>query len=110
MCAILVAIPRGAMERHRKQIASTLVLASALIAAIGTFLLPPSLQAQPQAQPKGIDLALLAKAKAGDASSQVSVGNAYAKGEGVPQDYAQAAVWYRKAAEQGDAKAQYSLG
>ena len=43
------------MERHREQLASTLVLASALIAAVATFLLPPSLQAQIQAQPKGID-------------------------------------------------------
>jgi hypothetical protein len=31
-------------------------------------------------------------------------------GAGVPQDYAQAALWYRKAAEQGDAEAQWSLG
>jgi TPR repeat protein len=28
----------------------------------------------------------------------------------VPQDYAQAALWYRKAAEQGDADAQFDLG
>jgi TPR repeat protein len=34
----------------------------------------------------------------------------YAEGRGVPQDYAKAAVWFRKAAEQGDAYAQYSLG
>ena len=31
-------------------------------------------------------------------------------GEGVPQDYAEAARWYRKAAEQGLAEAQYDLG
>ena len=29
---------------------------------------------------------------------------------GVPQDRAQAAAWYRKAAEQGDAQAQFNLG
>jgi hypothetical protein len=34
----------------------------------------------------------------------------YARGEGVPQDYVQATGWYRKAAEQGDAEAQISLG
>ena len=34
----------------------------------------------------------------------------YANGQGVPQDYAQAAVWYRKAAEQGDADAQTIVG
>ena len=31
-------------------------------------------------------------------------------GQGVPQDNAQAAAWFRKAAEQGDADAQYTLG
>ena len=33
----------------------------------------------------------------------------YAKGNGVPQDYAEALKWYRKAAEQGYALAQYNL-
>ena len=32
------------------------------------------------------------------------------KGAGVPQNYAEALNWYRKAAEQGDAVAQHSLG
>jgi TPR repeat protein len=98
------------MERHRKQIASTLVLASALIAAVATFLLPPSLQAQTQAQPKGIDPALLARANAGDAKSQFLVGSAYYMGESVQWDLAQAETWYRKAAENGDSTAQFALG
>ena len=34
----------------------------------------------------------------------------YANGRGVPQDKAQAVKWYRKAAEQGYAAAQYNLG
>jgi len=34
----------------------------------------------------------------------------YAKGQGVLQDDAEAAYWYRKAAEQGYAGAQYNLG
>jgi hypothetical protein len=34
----------------------------------------------------------------------------YLNGQGVPQDYAQALYWYRKAAEQGDADTQSSLG
>ena len=34
----------------------------------------------------------------------------YEHGRGVPQDYAQAAVWYYKSAEQGDGLAQWSLG
>jgi TPR repeat protein len=34
----------------------------------------------------------------------------YANGLGVPQDDTQAVAWYRKAAEQGDAVGQQSLG
>jgi TPR repeat protein len=34
----------------------------------------------------------------------------YANGQGVPQDYAEAVKWFRKAAEQGNAMAQYNLG
>jgi len=34
----------------------------------------------------------------------------YSFGKGVPQDYVAAARWYRKAADQGDAKAQIKLG
>ena len=34
----------------------------------------------------------------------------YSEGQGVPQDYAAAVKWYRLAADQGDAYAQYNLG
>ena len=34
----------------------------------------------------------------------------YAKGTGVAQSYEKAVEWYRKAAEQGLARAQYNLG
>ena len=37
-------------------------------------------------------------------------GHRYADGLGVPQDIAEAAEWYRKAADQGDVKAQTNLG
>jgi TPR repeat protein len=33
----------------------------------------------------------------------------YANGQGVPQDYGEAIRWYRKAAEQGFADAQFNL-
>ena len=39
----------------------------------------------------------------GDASAQFSLGFAYATGEGVPQDDAQAVAWFRQAADQGHA-------
>ncbi len=54
--------------------------------------------------------ALSVKANAGDADAQYNLGSAYDLGQGVPQDNAQAAAWYRKAAEQGHAAAQYNLG
>jgi uncharacterized protein len=34
----------------------------------------------------------------------------YDNGNGVVQDYAEAVKWYRLAAEQGNAQAQYNLG
>lgn len=34
----------------------------------------------------------------------------YSAGRGVPQDYAQAATWFGKAAEQGHADAQFNMG
>ena len=34
----------------------------------------------------------------------------FSNGRGVPQDYAEAARWYRLAADRGDAPAQYNLG
>ena len=38
------------------------------------------------------------------------LGVMYANGQGVKQDYAKAVELYQKAAEQGDASAQYNLG
>jgi TPR repeat protein len=72
-------------------------------------------------QTKAVDPAVFAKAKAGDPAAEYRVGWHYEHpdaiwGEGFtesgssPHDYAQAAFWYRKAAEQGYAPAQYDLG
>ena len=49
-------------------------------------------------------------AEQGNANAQNNLGLMYKRGEGVPQDYAEARKWYRKAAEQGLADAQYNLG
>jgi len=46
----------------------------------------------------------------GEASAQFCLGIAYEHGQGVPQNYEEAAKWYRMAAEQGHAFAQFSLG
>jgi uncharacterized protein len=40
-------------------------------------------------------------AEQGVAPAQHDLGVMYANGQGVPQDYATAVSWYRKAAEQG---------
>jgi len=81
-----------------------------LLVAISLALYASPLQAQSQTPVTGIPQKLLAKAKAGDADAQFSLGWLYDQGQGVTQDYAQAAAWYRKAAEQGDASAQFNLG
>ena len=46
----------------------------------------------------------------GDAIAQGNLGFMYYSGQGVPQDYGEAAKWYRLAAEQGNATAQSNLG
>lgn len=52
----------------------------------------------------------LGQATAGDAEAQNYVGEIYHKGLGTDPDYAQAAVWYEKAAAQGSKRAQINLG
>jgi hypothetical protein len=49
-------------------------------------------------------------AEAGNTLAQVALGDMYSLGAGVPQDYAEAAKWYRMAADRGNAAGQYSLG
>lgn len=54
---------------------------------------------------------LLPKARAGDVVAQTYVGEIYEKGLGIAgPDYAEAASWYRKAAENNHGPAQTSLG
>jgi len=50
------------------------------------------------------------QADGGDAEAQFRLGLKYANSEGVARDYAQAAVWYLKAADQSHALAQFNLG
>ena len=45
----------------------------------------------------------------GDPEAQMEMGEFYANGDGVVQDYAEAVKWYRKAAEQGYVEAQVNL-
>jgi len=50
------------------------------------------------------------RADQGDTIAQFNLGLMYNDGERVPQDFGQAAAWYRQAADQGFARAQYNLG
>lgn len=49
-------------------------------------------------------------AEAGDSRAQYQLALMYFRGEGLPQDYEKAALWYRRAAERGDVDAQLNLG
>jgi len=49
-------------------------------------------------------------AEQGNAYAQDNLGVMYEYGQGVPQDYAEAVKWFRKAAEQGYAPSQFKLG
>jgi TPR repeat protein len=77
-----------------------------------TFNSTPSTPSSSQANVSAaaITPTMLSEAKSGDAAAQFNLGILYKDGQGVPQDFAQAAVWFRKAAEQGDAHAQFCLG
>lgn len=55
-------------------------------------------------------LNLRAKAEAGDASAQNSLGCAYHNADGVERDYAKAMEWYLKAAAQGEMYAESNIG
>jgi S1-C subfamily serine protease len=51
-----------------------------------------------------------AKAESGDVEAQFILAVHYFNGQGVTQDYTEAAKWNRRAADQGDANAQFNLG
>ena len=53
---------------------------------------------------------LQAAAAHGDPAAMYELGVAYKKGNGVPKDYSQAVVWFRKAAAAGNADAMNYLG
>jgi TPR repeat protein len=62
------------------------------------------------APPDGKELETLqTKARQGDTDAQIRLGDLYAKGRGVQQNYAQARMWYEKAAAQGHPIAQNNL-
>ena len=76
---------------------------------------PPAQQPQPSAQTANPERtsdysALIKKAETGDAVAQHYLGMMYLFGKGAPQDFAKAFEWVQKAAMQGNAPAQTTLG
>jgi TPR repeat protein len=49
-------------------------------------------------------------ANQGDTDAQCAIGDLYAEGNGVPQDYSEAVEWHRMAAEKSNDAAQAQLG
>lgn len=118
--ALLVYVPElSGKERRIKYRAVSLQVASAAQPSEPdtepTATAPPPSPAQPLANtestPSAENIATLKEqAATDDAETQFHLGTLYETGNGVPQDYAQAVLWYRKAAEQNLAIAQYRLG
>jgi TPR repeat protein len=59
---------------------------------------------------RAIAAILLVSADQGDAVVEFLLGDQYANGKGVPQDYSEAMLWFQKAAEQGHPVAKLYLG
>ncbi len=70
----------------------------------------PSDRASSVNQPNAVVRVLLDDATRGEVNAQAALGDIYRKGSLAPKDDAEAAKWYRRAAEQGDAHAQFNLG
>lgn len=83
--------------------------AMAFIILLTTLLLPVgSSIAFPPVGSKDLQT-LQTQANQGIAEAQNGLGELYAKGKGMPQDYDQARLWYEKAAAQGHPHAQNNL-
>ena len=85
------------------------VRATVAVAAVSLSVLGPPVRAQDT--PSTQELAdLRARAEAGEAQAQFTLGRRYGAYESGPQDAAEAVRWYRLAAGQGEAGAQNNRG
>ena len=72
---------------------------------------PTQTSTQATAPLTGTDFySLTESATAGDPQAQFALANDYFRAVGVPQDYAQALLWFAKSADQGSAPAENQLG
>lgn len=105
-CRAVEALPSwGGEERHSCYLAAMKLRFSALIVVMWLFWPLMSCFADSD------NLAeIIQKAEQGDVEAQVTLGNKYHYGQGVPKSASKAIKWFRKAAEQGSARGQSDLG
>src|ERR1700680_2139915 len=91
----------------RATVAALLVFA---LVSVARAQAPVQTSNQASALPADNDFyAMREPAAKGDAQAQFALGIHYYRGLGVPQDYAQALLWFAKSADQGFAPAQNQL-
>jgi TPR repeat protein len=98
------------MERLRQQVLLGCVLLFALAGQAMAASLSDAERAYSAGEYVKAAKLYLPLAKKGDAKAQLGLGVIYYLGQGVPQDYKEAASWLRLAAKQGRAMAQNILG
>lgn len=87
------------------------VLAAGSILALTPGCRPPNGPGVAQTADRAVDLNdAKRRAQAGEPEGQYLLGRAYARGQGVAEDYREAARWYELAARQDHAAAQTALG
>jgi len=89
--------------------ATALALVSALLVS-GLFLKVLAARVPSSEADANRALATMRLARHGDPAAQSMLGLQFANGQGLPKDVRAAAAWYRRAAQQGDVKAQRELG
>jgi TPR repeat protein len=85
-------------------------MAKKLFIALPLLALILSISLQPVVTQAAVPHALVKSAERGSVEAQYTLGSLYATGQGVVQDYKQAAQWYSKAAAKGHVWAQTNLG
>ena len=101
--ALAIAVEVGGSVDWPDQLGTLLPQRSARTAVAANAAVPSAEAAQRAAEYSD-------RARAGNTEAQLALAILYAKGDGVAQDYATAATWFRRAAEKGLMRAQYDLG
>lgn len=91
-------------------IAASLALSAAAQARSGTGSTAAAFALYAKGDYAAASRLLLPLAESGDARAQALLGFLYQYGQGLPQNFGLAALWYGCAAEQGDPTGQYLLG